>query len=99
MLLNNLKHFRPLAHVFIGLFAIVFIKHCYQLSLSFWHVLVPVRCGRHTLLIIDVIEGNGGSFSLEGLQGKAFFTHCRASVFHAPAARADDHTLCVEFDD
>lgn len=33
----------------------------------------------HTQLIIDVIEGHGGTFSLEGPQGKAF--HTRSRVF------------------
>ncbi|OGB16845.1 MAG: acetaldehyde dehydrogenase [Burkholderiales bacterium RIFCSPHIGHO2_02_FULL_66_10] len=36
---------------------------------------------RHTQLIIDVIEGHGGTFSLEGPDGKAFFT--RSRVFSA----------------
>lgn len=34
---------------------------------------------RHTQLIIDVIEGHGGTFSLEGPEGKAF--HTRSRVF------------------
>jgi uncharacterized protein (DUF779 family) len=33
----------------------------------------------HTQLIIDVIEGTGGTFSLEGPEGKAF--HTRSRVF------------------
>ena len=32
---------------------------------------------KHTQLIIDVIEGNGGTFSLEGPEGKAFLTRSR----------------------
>ena len=36
---------------------------------------------RHTQLIIDVIEGQGGGFSLEGPEGKAF--HTRSRVFSA----------------
>ena len=36
---------------------------------------------KHTQLIIDVIEGHGGTFSLEGPQGKAF--HTRSRVFNA----------------
>ena len=36
---------------------------------------------KHTQLIIDVIEGHGGTFSLEGPQGKAF--HTRSRVFSA----------------
>lgn len=34
---------------------------------------------KHTQLIIDVIEGTGGTFSLEGSTGKAF--HTRSRVF------------------
>ena len=32
---------------------------------------------KHTQLIIDVIEGSGGTFSLEGNTGKAFHTRSR----------------------
>jgi uncharacterized protein (DUF779 family) len=35
---------------------------------------------QHTQLIIDVIEGHGGTFSLEGPEGKAF--HTRSRVFN-----------------
>jgi uncharacterized protein (DUF779 family) len=35
---------------------------------------------KHTQLIIDVIEGVGGTFSLEGPEGKAF--HTRSRVFN-----------------
>ncbi|MEJ2611032.1 MAG: DUF779 domain-containing protein [Candidatus Thiodiazotropha sp.] len=35
---------------------------------------------KHTQLIIDVIEGGGGTFSLEGPEGKAF--HTRSRVFN-----------------
>jgi uncharacterized protein (DUF779 family) len=35
---------------------------------------------RHTQLIIDVIDGHGGTFSLEGPEGKAF--HTRSRVFN-----------------
>lgn len=34
---------------------------------------------QHTQLIIDVIDGTGGTFSLEGPEGKAF--HTRSRVF------------------
>jgi len=34
---------------------------------------------KHTQLIIDVIDGTGGTFSLEGSEGKAF--HTRSQVF------------------
>jgi uncharacterized protein (DUF779 family) len=36
---------------------------------------------RHTQLIIDVIDGHGGTFSLEGPEGQAF--HTRSRVFSA----------------
>ena len=32
---------------------------------------------KHTQLIIDVVDGNGGTFSLEGGEGKAFHTRSR----------------------
>lgn len=32
---------------------------------------------KHTQLILDVIEGSGGTFSLEGSTGKAFHTRSR----------------------
>ncbi len=32
---------------------------------------------KHTQLIIDVTEGHGGTFSLEGPEGKAFLTRSR----------------------
>lgn len=32
---------------------------------------------KHTQLILDVIEGHGGTFSLEGATGKAFHTRSR----------------------
>jgi uncharacterized protein (DUF779 family) len=34
---------------------------------------------KHTQLIIDVVDGHGGTFSLEGPEGKAF--HTRSRVF------------------
>ena len=34
---------------------------------------------KHTQLIIDVIDGHGGTFSLEGPEGKAF--HTRSRIF------------------
>lgn len=41
---------------------------------------------KHTQLIIDVIDGHGGTFSLEGPEGKAF--HTRSRVF-TPAELAE----------
>ena len=35
------------------------------------------RYWKHTQLIIDVIDGHGGTFSLEGNTGKAFLTRSR----------------------
>lgn len=32
---------------------------------------------KHTQLIIDVVEGRGGMFSLEGVEGKRFLTRSR----------------------
>jgi uncharacterized protein (DUF779 family) len=32
---------------------------------------------KHTQLILDIIEGHGGTFSLEGATGKAFHTRSR----------------------
>ena len=47
---------------------------------------VPIYIGKlqydyrkHTQLILDVIEGSGGTFSLEGSTGKAF--HVRSRLF------------------
>jgi len=33
---------------------------------------------KHTQLIIDVVQGRGGMFSLEGVEGKRFLTRSRA---------------------
>ena len=48
---------------------------------------------KHTQLIIDVIDGHGGTFSLEGPEGKAF--HTRSRVFTdeewADLSRAPGH--------
>ncbi|WP_082232488.1 DUF779 domain-containing protein [Halobacillus massiliensis] len=33
---------------------------------------------KHTQLIIDVVEGRGGMFSLEGVEGKRFLSRSRA---------------------
>lgn len=33
---------------------------------------------KHTQLIIDVVDGRGGMFSLEGVKGKRFLTRSRA---------------------
>ena len=44
---------------------------------------------KHTQLIIDVIEGTGGTFSLEGPLGRAF--HTRSRVF------SDEELAALEF--
>ncbi len=43
---------------------------------------------KHTQLVIDVVDGHGGTFSLEGPEGKAF--HTRSRVF------TDEETLELE---
>ena len=43
---------------------------------------------KHTQLILDVIEGSGGTFSLEGNTGKAF--HTRSRLF------TDDEWAAIE---
>lgn len=43
---------------------------------------------KHTQLILDVIEGHGGTFSLEGSTGKAF--HTRSRLF------TDEEWHCIE---
>lgn len=43
---------------------------------------------RHTQLIIDVIDGHGGTFSLEGPEGRAF--HTRSRIFTDEELRALD---------
>ena len=42
-----------------------------------WISLEQFEYWKHTQLIIDVIEGSGGTFSLEGNTGKAFHTRSR----------------------
>lgn len=46
---------------------------------SFYMGRAQYETWKHTQLIIDVIEGTGGTFSLEGPEGKAF--HTRSRVF------------------
>ncbi len=33
---------------------------------------------KHTQIILDVVDGRGGMFSLEGVEGKRFLTRSRA---------------------
>ncbi|MCJ7799249.1 MAG: DUF779 domain-containing protein, partial [Polaromonas sp.] len=40
----------------------------------------------HTQLIVDVIDGHGGTFLLEGPEGKAF--HSQSRVFNAEELQA-----------
>ena len=49
---------------------------------------------RHTQLIIDVVEGQGGTFSLEGGTGKAFHTRSRLyDDTEMAAVEAEDRAL------
>jgi uncharacterized protein (DUF779 family) len=48
-------------------------------DLAFYMGMAQFEYWKHTQLIIDVIEGHGGTFSLEGPEGKAF--HTRSRVF------------------
>ena len=48
---------------------------------------------KHTQLILDVIEGHGGTFSLEGATGKAF--HTRSRLF-TDAEWADIEALVLQ---
>ena len=54
---------------------------------------------KHTQLIIDVIEGRGGTFSLEGPEGKAFHTRSRvfSEVECAELAGAEGDGLDVKY--
>ena len=56
--------------LFSGFFQVV---QCFYIGIS------QYQTWKHTQLIIDVIEGHGGTFSLEGPEGKAF--HTRSRVF------------------
>lgn len=55
----------------------------------FYIGLAQYQYWKHTQLIIDVIEGHGGTFSLEGPEGKAF--HTRSRVFTAEELEALSH--------
>ena len=49
---------------------------------------------KHTQLIIDVVEGHGGTFSLEGGTGKAFHTRSRLyDDAEMAAVEAEDRAL------
>ena len=49
---------------------------------------------QHTQLIIDVVDGNGGTFSLEGGTGKAFHTRSRLyDDVEMAAVEAEDRAL------
>lgn len=49
---------------------------------------------KHTQLIIDVVDGNGGTFSLEGGTGKAFHTRSRLyDDAEMAAVEAEDRAL------
>ena len=44
---------------------------------SFWMSTGQFEAWRHTQLIIDVVPGRGGMFSLEGVEGVRFLTRSR----------------------
>jgi len=46
---------------------------------------------KHTQLIIDVVDGHGGTFSLEGPEGKAFHTRSRVFTDDEWAALCQEH--------
>ena len=46
-------------------------------GIEFWMSKDQFEYWKHTQLILDVIEGSGGTFSLEGNTGKAFHTRSR----------------------
>ena len=54
-------------------------------GLPFYMSVSQFEYWKHTQLIIDVIEGSGGTFSLEGPTGKAFLT--RSRVFNDDESR------------
>ena len=50
---------------------------------------------KHTQLIIDVIDGHGGTFSLEGATGKAFHTRSRLFTDEEQAALANAPSITL----
>ncbi len=58
------------------------------------HQRVAIEYWKHTQLIIDVVDGNGGTFSLEGGTGKAFHTRSRLyDDAEMAAVEAEDRAL------
>ena len=50
---------------------------------------------KHTQLIIDVIDGHGGTFSLEGATGQAFHTRSRLFTDEEQAALANAPSITL----
>lgn len=57
---------------------------------SFWMSTSQFEAWRHTQLIIDVVPGRGGMFSLEGVEGLRFLTRSRLFTPEEQAALAGD---------
>ena len=63
-------------------------------SLPFYMSVSQFEYWKHTQLIIDVVEGQGGTFSLEGGTGKAFHTRSRLyDDAEMAAVEAEDRAL------
>lgn len=61
---------------------------------SFYMGAAQFEYWKHTQLIIDVVDGNGGTFSLEGGTGKAFHTRSRLyDDAEMAAVEAEDRAL------
>jgi uncharacterized protein (DUF779 family) len=56
---------------------------------SFWMSTGQFEAWRHTQLIIDVVPGRGGMFSLEGVEGVRFLTRSRVFTPEEQAALLD----------
>ncbi len=57
---------------------------------SFWMGAAQFEAWRHTQLIIDVVPGRGGMFSLEGVEGLRFLTRSRLFTPEEQASLADE---------
>jgi uncharacterized protein (DUF779 family) len=57
---------------------------------SFWMGTAQFEAWRHTQLIIDVVPGRGGMFSLEGVDGVRFLTRSRVFTPEERAALEGD---------
>jgi uncharacterized protein (DUF779 family) len=61
---------------------------------SFWMSAAQFEAWRHTQLIIDVVPGRGGQFSLDGGEGVRFLT--RSRIFSPEERAALDAEECGE---